>query len=174
LLTWFNMSRKYLTTYLRDYLSASVGALDIVEYLEKRFPDLRPQLVQLRAHIETDRQELQALMDRLGIPQSRLRKVGGWIAEKVTEIKLTADDPDRGALRQLEGLEALALGIDGKLAMWWALKAASELTPALRGVDYEHLVQRAIDQRNSIEILRRRAARSALGLQPGGAARRAA
>ncbi|HYR91035.1 MAG TPA: hypothetical protein VE422_43665 [Terriglobia bacterium] len=168
------MSWKYLTTYLNDHLSGSVGAMEIMEHLEEQFSDLRPQLARLRADIETDRQELKTLMHRLGIPQRRLRKVGGWIAEKLTEIKLTADDPAGGALRQLEGLEALALGIDGRLALWWALNAASDVAPELRGVDYERLVQRALDQRNYVEMLRRHAARTALSLEPSGTARRAA
>jgi hypothetical protein len=168
------MSRKYLTTYLNDHLAGSVGVVKILELLAEEFPDSRTQLAGLRTDIEADRQELKTLMYRLGVPERRLRKSGGWIAEKLTEIKLTADDPAGGALRQLEGLETIALGIDGKLALWWALNAAADVTPELRGVDYERLVQRAMDQRNRVEVLRCNAARSALAPETSGTSRRAA
>jgi hypothetical protein len=65
-------------------------------------------------------------------------------------------------LRRLERLEALALGIDGKSALWQALKAAAELAPELRQMDYEQLVERAQQQRSRVEMLRLQAARVAL------------
>jgi hypothetical protein len=59
-------------------------------------------------------------------------------------------------------LEFVALGIDGKLALWQALRAAAEVASALRGIDYERLARRAIDQRQRVETLRLSAAKAAL------------
>jgi hypothetical protein len=64
-------------------------------------------------------------------------------------------------LARLEKLETLALGIDGKRAIWHSLFAAAEEIPALRKVDLARLVQRAGDQRNRVEDLRVEAAREA-------------
>ena len=156
------MSREHLATYLNDHLAGSVVALEILEHLEGEATDLMPHVHMLRTDIEADRKELRTLMDRLGISESRTRKVGGWIAEKLTEVKLEVDDESGGPLRRLERLEAVALGLQGKSALWSALNAAAALAPELRGPDYERLRQRAEDQHNLVEVLRLQAARSAL------------
>jgi hypothetical protein len=72
------------------------------------------------------------------------------------------DDRTTGALRLLESVEAVALGIEGKLALWRGLSAAAETTPELRAVDYERLLQRASEQRRRIEAIRLEAAKSVL------------
>src|SRR5215813_5025642 len=156
------MSRDYRAIYLNDHLAGSLIAIEILEHLETEASDSMPDLPALKADIEADRQQLKTLMDRLGITESRVRKLTSWIAEQVTEAKFEADDESRGTLRRLERLETLALGIDGKSAMWHALRAAAELSPELREIDYEQLVQRAQQQRSRVEMLRLQAARVAL------------
>ena len=156
------MSKEHLVTYLKDHMADSLIAVEILEHLEAEAADLMPDLAALKADLEADRGQLRALMDRLAITESRARKVTSWIAEQVTEAKFEADDETRGALRRLERLEALAVGIDGKSALWRALNAAAELAPELRGMDYEHLTERAREQRNRVETLRLQAARLAL------------
>lgn len=160
------MSREHLATYLNDHLAGSLIAIEILEHLETEALDLMQDLDPLKAEVEADRRQLKGLMDRLGITESRVRKVTGWIAEQVTEAKFEADDESRGTFRRLERLEALAVAIDGKSALWRALNAAAELAPQLRGVDYEDLAQRAREQRSRVEILRLQAARLALALLP--------
>lgn len=61
----------------------------------------------LKTDIAADRQELQTLMGRLEISESRTRKATAWFAEKVTELKLRLDDSKDGELRLFESLEAL-------------------------------------------------------------------
>jgi hypothetical protein len=61
-------------------------------------------------------------MGDLNIAESRVRKAGSWIAEGVAEVKLDVDDDPQGPLRRLERLETLAIGIDGKVALWQALQ----------------------------------------------------
>jgi hypothetical protein len=156
------MSKEHLATYLNDHLAGSVIAVEILEHLANEATDLMPDLGLLRADIDADREQLKLLMDRLGIVESRVRKVTSWIAEQVAEAKFEVDDESRGTFRRLERLEALAVGIDGKFALWRALNACVELAPELRGVDYEHLAQRALDQRTRLEVFRLQAARLAL------------
>ena len=140
------MSIEHLATYLNDHWAGSGVAVEILEHLEAEATDLTPHLRMLRTDIETDRRELKTLMDRLGISESRVKKVGSWIAEQLTEAKLEIDDESGGTLRRLERLEFLALGIHGKSALWSALNAAAAIAPELRGPDYERLAQRAEDQ----------------------------
>ena len=54
----------------------------------------------------------------------------GWLVEKLSEIKLHLDDAGDGALRRLEALETVSLGIAGKAALWHALAAAASDRPA--------------------------------------------
>jgi hypothetical protein len=53
-------------------------------------------------------------MARLGVPTSAPRRAAAWLAEKLTELKLRLDDPSGGALRLMETLEAVSVGIEGK------------------------------------------------------------
>jgi hypothetical protein len=156
------MSKEHLAICLNDHLAGSLKAVEILEHLEAEASDLMPDLDGLKSDIEADRNQLRALMHRLGMVESRVRKVTTWIAEQVSEAKFEADDETLGALRRLERLEALGIGIDSKSALWSALNAAAEAAPELRGMDYEHLTERAQRQRSRVEMLRLQAARLAL------------
>jgi hypothetical protein len=160
------MSAKHLGTYLNDHLSGSVVALELLGHLEAAYAGtaICPFLAELKADIVVDRQELDRLMTRLRIASSPPRKAAAWLAEKVSELKLRLDDPAAGALRLLEGLEALSLGIEGKRGLWLALAAAGEDSVCLQGPDYIRLEQRAADQRRRVENMRLQAAKEALGV----------
>jgi hypothetical protein len=156
------MSKEHLSTYLNDHLAGSNLALEIIDHLRSENPDLRLPLVALKIDIEEDRHQLKLLMDRLNVAESRVRKAGSWIAESVAEVKLGVDDDERGPLRRLERLEALAIGIEGKIAMWRALEVAARSNTALAGLDYERLTRRGRDQRERVEGLRLEASPAAL------------
>jgi hypothetical protein len=156
------MSKEHLATYLNDHLAGANLALETIDHLTKENPDLIPSLTALKTDIYEDRHQLTTLMERLNISESRIRKAGSWIAEGVAEVKLDVDDDAHGPLRRLERLEALAIGVDGKIALWRALEAAAGTIKTLSGMDYERLVLRGQDQRARIEALRLQAARASL------------
>ena len=158
------MADKDIATYLNDHLAGSIAALELLEHLEAAHAgsDVGQLAAGLRVDVATDRQELEKLMSRLHVAESRTRKVMAWLTEKGTEIKLRLEDPSGGELRLLEALEALSLGIEGKRSLWRALAAAAQDAPALQGTDYEHLAQRAEEQRRRVEAARLEAARQAL------------
>ena len=162
------MTNDHIATYLNDHLAGSVVALELLETLEATHAKtpLADFFAKLRADIAADRQELETLMGRLEITESRTRKASAWLAEKVTELKLRLDDPKDGDLRLFESIEALSLGIEGKKSLWLALSAAAEDTPALRLVDYERLIQRAEEQRSRVEAMRLDTAKTALAFAP--------
>jgi hypothetical protein len=148
----------HLATYLNDHLSGSTAALELLEHLESTHPDLAPLLKQLRNDIEADRNELESCMTGLGVSRSTARQAAAWIAEKFARLKMKVDDLSSSRLKLLESLEALAIGIHGKRALWRALAAA--MVP---GPDYERLAERADEPRQRIEVVRLDAARAALG-----------
>jgi hypothetical protein len=159
------MANESLATYLNDHLAGSVVALELLDHLraDRAGTEQTSILASVHADIEADRQELEAFMAQLGIAVSASRKATGWLVEKLSEIKLHLDDAGDGALRHLEALETIALGIAGKEALWRALAAATDQVPELRALDYLRLGQRAAAQREVVESLRLRAAQEALG-----------
>lgn len=158
------MAGEHIATYLNDHLAGSTAAIELLEHLEKVYAGSGEgqEVAKLRADIEADRQELRAIMERLGADESRARKASGWLGGKVTELKLRLDDRAGGDLHLFEALEALSLGIEGKLDLWRALMAAAQDAPVLQVADYERLAQRAAEQRGRVEAMRLEAARKAL------------
>ena len=159
------MANESLVTYLNDHLAGSVVALELLDRLEEDGAGTAEAslLAGVHADIAADRQELEAFMAQLGITVSAPRKATGWLVEKLSEIKLRLDDAGDGALRRLEALETISLGIAGKEALWHALAAAAEQVPELGALDYTRLVRRAETQREVVESLRLCAAQEAFG-----------
>jgi len=162
------MAEKHIATYLNDHLAGSTAALELLEHLEASHAgtEVARFAAELRAEVAADRGELERLMERLEVSESRTRKATAWLAEKGSELKLRWDDLTGGALRLLEALDALSIGIEGKRLLWRALSAAAEDAPALQGVDYEGLTRRAEEQRGRVETVRLDAARKALRPEP--------
>ena len=158
------MANEQITTYLNDHLAGSVVALELLEKLGTLYSGmpLGLLLAELRDDVTADRNELEELMNRLQIAQSQTRKFTAWLAEKATELKLRLDDSNDGTLYLLETFEVLSLGIEGKKGMWLALAAAAENADELRAIDYNHLVQRAEQQRQKVEEVRLETAKKAL------------
>jgi hypothetical protein len=160
---------KHLAAYLNDHMAGSVAGLELVRYLENG--DFGARVVEvattLRRDIAADRQLLAELMRQVGAEENHQRQATVWLGEKLAELKARWDDPTDGSLRLLEIAEALALGIDGKEALWQALASLPAGDPPLTA-DFARLVQRARDQRRRIETIRVMAARSALSkARPG-------
>lgn len=160
------MVNESLATYLNDHLAGSVAALELLAALaeEREGTADAAILARMRADIEEDRATLVQYMERLGIPASKPRQATAWVAEKLVDLKLRLDDPGHGALRRLQTLETVSLGIEGKRLLATALlAAAAEPDIAAFGDDGEALERRAEEQRALVESLRLEAAREAFG-----------
>jgi hypothetical protein len=154
------VSHAYLSKYLNDHLAGADAALEILAALQRLdSPALwRP----IESEIREDRAELERLMHIAGAPSSPIRQATAWTAEKLAELKMRVDDPSSGALRRLELMDALAMGIEGKRALWMALQRAALRQPTLANVDYERLIARADAQRLTVEERRLTIAEDAL------------
>jgi hypothetical protein len=146
------MSKSYLETYLNDHLAGASAAVEMLGLLRQIDPG--NDWTGIEAEIVQDRLELQQLMKRANIGESRTRQAVAWLSEKLTELKSRLDDESGGPLRRLELVELLGLGIDGKRALWAALQTAADVTPALRDADYDRLIRRAEQQRATVETRR--------------------
>jgi hypothetical protein len=147
-----------LAVYLNDHLAGSVIALEMLEDLADDH-----EIAQLREEILSDREVLERLMSRTGAEISQPRQAAAWLTEKLGDVKLYLDDPDQGALRRLEMLEVIAMGIFGKESLWASLQEAKPGNPLLQTEDFSALRRRAQQQRERIEPLRLAAARAAFG-----------
>jgi hypothetical protein len=152
-----------LGVYLNDHLAGATTGMELAEKLCKANPDgqLGADLSSLVSEIRTDRVTLQGLMESLGVSQSTVKQVAGWGAEKLTRLKLSTrltGDPD--LTRMLE-METLSLGIEGKLAMWLALREVAGIDARLAGTDFDRLIERARLQRQKLEPHRLEAAAKA-------------
>lgn len=155
------MAREFLSIYLNDHLAGAQAALEVVSLL--RALDDSELWRSVEQQISDDREELQRLMDSSGCDPSTVRRATAWAAEKLAELKMRVDDSSSdGGLRRLELIEALAIGIDGKQALWTALQRAAPSTTNLEPIDYRRLIARAVAQRQLVEAQRLDAAARAL------------
>ena len=149
-----------LHTYLNDHLAGSVAAIELLDNLiehhsEDRFGKF---FSALRDDIHADQEKLRDSIRKAGGKESALRKAAGWVSEKFGRAKI-GDANDSAEL--LQALEGLALGITGKRLLWRSLTAIAPNFPALQGVDFGELEERARGQFERVEALRLEMAREA-------------
>jgi hypothetical protein len=142
------MTTQALSTYLNDHLAGALAAVELLDHLIElhRGSDRRTFYETVRAEVIEDQKVLQEVVSRIGGRESQVRKAAAWLSEKLAQAKLALDDRTDGQLRTFEALEALALGIQGKLLLWKALAEAARVNAALRGLDFVRLQERAHDQ----------------------------
>jgi hypothetical protein len=150
------MEHEALTTYLNDHLAGSVAAIEMLDHLIERAPGPEPKnlYADLRADVAEDQETLQVVIRRLSADESGFRKASAWLTEKLGRLKLRMDNSADGGLHELEAMEALCLGILGKLALWRALAQAAGELESLRGMDLGRLERRAQDQHARAESRR--------------------
>lgn len=140
-----------LTVYLQDHLAGSVQAVQLVEFLRDyhRNEALGAFATDLLKEIKADQEVLQGLSQRIGGGSSGLKELAAWFTEKMVRLKLKVENKDD--LGTFESLEFLAIGIQGKLALWRVLGEISDLDVRLRGIDLKQLAARAEAQHALVE-----------------------
>jgi hypothetical protein len=157
-------ARTRLATYLNDHLGGSVTGRELAQRTlhANRDNEYGVVLEDIVRQIEEDVDSLEAVMDRLGVKPDRVKEAIGWTAEKLGRLKLNGQLLGYSPLSRLVELEGLMLGITGKVALWISLSSVLADDPRLEGIDLEQLTRRAREQRQTVERLRRQAAREAL------------
>jgi len=157
-------SDEALTAYLNDHLAGSAAGVELASKLRdnNQGTELGRAMVALHHDISEDRDTLESLLGQLDLDRHAVKEAAGWMLEKVSRLRLNPALTGSTELTRLMETEALSLGIEGKLAMWLALKAAAAADPRLSGTDYERLIERARSQRGALEPHRLAAAAAAL------------
>jgi hypothetical protein len=159
------VSTDSLAVYLNDHLAGSVAAVELLDALVGRAHGTPAEQVlrTVRVEIVADQDVLRAVLDKVGGDESRLKQAAAWLGEKLGQAKLAVTGYRYADLDVLEGLESLALGIQGKAALWRALGVVSSANPELASFHFSSLEVRAQAQYDQVELARLAAARAALG-----------
>jgi hypothetical protein len=147
-----------LSVYLNDHLAGATAGVS----LARRAADAT-----IAEEIEEDRATLTEIMERLGVDQDPVKAALGWAAVQAARLKFAAELLGHAPLSRLEQVEALCLGVEGKLALWQALRHTRAAEPRLEGIDLDDLIARARSQRRRLERLRLRAADDAFASERG-------
>lgn len=162
------MDDRLLGIYLNDHLAGATAGLELARRSHGRNGEgtLGTALGRLAEEIEEDRQSLVGVMQRLSVQANVAKTSFAWLAERVGRLKLNGHILSYSPLSRVEELEALRLGVEGKLCLWRTLKDARGTDPRLEGVDLDDLAHRAESQRDQLEAMRIAAAKKAFGAAP--------
>ncbi len=155
------MSRdKYLPIYLNDHLAGATAGVDLARRSASsnegsEFGELMGRLAE---EIESDRKALEDIMDDLGVSKDPLKIGAAWLAEKAGRLKLNGHLVKYSDLSRLLEFEGLALGVEGKGALWRSLRHIASVEPRLDTGRLDELIARADRQREELERYRVRAA----------------
>ena len=154
-----------LAIYLNDHLAGSTVGRELAKRsaANNRGSQYGTFLHGLTEEIAQDRGTLVEIMRALGVRVDRLKWLGAWGAEKLGRLKLNGSLRGYSPLSRVVELEGLALGINGKLALWRALEQLAPNLPELAGFDLPGLAARAEGQLQGLEAHRLRAVTEALG-----------
>ena len=158
------LDRKLLATYLNDHLAGSTVGLELAKRARRSNEDndYGEVLTRVAREIEEDREALQKLMDALEIGRDRPKLLAAWTAEKFGRLKPNGRVLSYSPLSRLVELEALGLGISGKLSLWQTLAELAGEDVRLDPAELARLAERAERQRTEVSELRLRAAHEAL------------
>ncbi len=152
-----------LAIYLNDHLAGATAGVELAWRLRgsnEDDPEFGPALAEVCAEIEADRETLKAVMDRLGVGQSKLKPLAAVLGERLGRLKLNGQLRGYSPLSRLDELELLQIGVAGKRRLWRALEHtyANDLSSFELGA----LAERATEQLRRLEVLHLKAAALAL------------
>lgn len=171
------MDDRLLGIYLNDHLAGATAGAAISRRTvgSNRGTPFAARLETLAREIDEDRGTLRSVMQRLEATINPAKVAFARLAERTGRVvKLNGRILSYSPLSRVEELEALRIGIEGKLALWRTLKETRGADPRLEGVDLVELAKRAERQRDELDAMHVEAAREAFGSAPAPRPRRSA
>jgi hypothetical protein len=156
-----------LEVYLNDHLTGASAGVDLFRRVARSYsdPDVRRVVSRLADEVDKDRRALLAIMRRVGSRPSWSSTIIGRVGERLGRLKPNGSLIRRTNLTDLVELEALMLGVRGKLACWHTLAEMAVNDPIIGPAEVDELTERANSQLRELESLRRGVAASVLGGQ---------
>jgi len=155
---------RYVAIYLNDHLAGATGGRQLVKRAasSNAGTPYGEFLGELEHEIAEDVASLERIMERLEVSKDPLKQVAAFGAEKLGRLKLNGRLIGYSPLSRLVELEALALGIEGKRALWRSLRQIAPSDERLDEEELDVLIRRAQRQREDLEPHRLAAAEEAL------------
>ena len=148
-----------LGIYLNDHLAGATAGSELAHRMARshRGREEAGPLSRLAAEIAQDRAALLDIMASLGVTVRAYKVGAAWIGEKAGRLKFNGRLLARSPLSDLEELELLRLGVEGKAAGWRTLRAQADADTRLDAGRLDELFSRARSQADQLEELRVRA-----------------
>ena len=157
--------------YLNDHLAGATLGTELAHRVARGPNQVADQatLQRLAGEINADRRALLEIMARLGVPVRRYKTGAAWLGERVGRLKPNGRLRARSPVSDLEELELLKVGIEGKVAGWRTLRALADRDPRLNAGWLDELLASARAQADQLEDLRIRAAAQLVEAETGAA-----
>ena len=157
-----------LGIYLNDHLAGATAGTELAHRMARSHGDGEDSgtFRRLAAEIAQDRAALLDIMTALGIKVRHYKVGAAWIGEKAW-LKFNGRLFTRSPLSDLEELEMLRLGVEGKAAGWRTLRTLADTDTRLDLGRLDELISRGRRQADLLEDLRVGAADQVTRAHPG-------
>ncbi len=144
---------RLLGLYLNDHLAGAYGGAELARRIADRQQDgdRADELRRLATDVAADREQLLRLMRTLGVPVRRYRQWLGVAGERIGRVKLNGRLLQRSPLSDLLELEAMRIGIEGKIGLWRSLRRLGSEEGLLAAAALDRLTDRALAQAALVE-----------------------
>ena len=153
-----------LGIYLNDHLAGATAGTQLARRVAgaRQVPAAQPDLRKFASEVAEDRTALLDIMGTLGVPVRSYKVWAAWAGEKAGRLKPNGHLTTRSPLSNLEELEILRLGVEGKAAGWRTLRALADTDARLDADRLDELISRAVRQADFLEESRVEAARQVI------------
>jgi hypothetical protein len=157
-----------LGIYLNDHLAGATAGTELAHRIARshRGEQDSGTRERLAAEVAQDRVTLLEIMAALAIKVRRYKAGAAWIGEKAGRLKFNGRLLARSPLSNLEELEMLRLGVEGKAAGWRTLRTLADTDTRLDPARLDELISRARRQADLLEDLRVSAADQIIRARP--------
>jgi hypothetical protein len=156
----------FLGIYMRDQLALGIAWRELAGRAARRNRGtaVGEALDEVHRGIAEDVETFEGIMRVLGFAGSASKNLLAVLGERAARFKPNGRIVAYSPLSRFEELDALMMGIDGKVTLWTTLREGANLERRFPGVDFGALIDRARAQRATLEPHHREAARDALAV----------
>jgi len=153
-----------LGIYLNDHLAGATAGLELARRVAgaRQVAATGPELQRFADEVAEDRTALLRIMGTLGVPVRSYKVWAAWVGEKAGRLKPNGHLMTRSPLSNLEELEMLRLGVEGKAAGWRTVRVLADRDGRLDAGELDELIARARRQADFLEEARVRAAQQVI------------
>ena len=155
---------RLLRTYVEDHYAGSAGGLALAKRIagQNKDNEYGRYAAELVAELERERDDLTALLKRIGSEPPKFRTLAARGAELAGRLKPNGTVISYSPLSRVVELEGMIMGVTGKLGLWRSLLQLVDSDERFDRAEIERLAKQAEGQRSRLEELHDRAAREAL------------